>query len=151
MTESEHWKAHLKSRSVEELHGIAWNPNADPEARAAASELLRTKAPPSQPPALEPLANQMQSITPEDLYVEYRRWKPFWGLLVDSQAEVNALIREQNSFGFKTVAFHHHNGVVPNLSIFRLILVVAVQILTLGFFSYYIGPSFIFTRAGTVK
>jgi len=130
------------NHSAEELHAIAWNPNANPDDRATASQLLRSR----NPPMLEPIPAAPRSVTPDENYVEYRRWKLFWGLFVDSQEEINSLLREQNALGFKTVTFHHHNGVLPNLSLFRMVLVLAVQLLTLGFVSYYVGPSFVFAR-----
>ena len=84
---------------------------------------------------------------PDEIYVEYRRWKLWWGLFIDSQEEISSFIREQNALGYRTVAFHHHNGLVPNVTIVRLLLILLVQFITFGFVSYYVGPSFVFTKA----
>jgi hypothetical protein len=48
--------------------------------------------------------------------------------------------------GYETVAFHHHNGLIPNVTLFRWIVILVVQMLTFGFVAYYVGPSFVFRR-----
>ena len=83
---------------------------------------------------------------PDEIYVEYRRWKLWWGLFIDSQVEVNALIAEHNRRGYRTVMFHHHNGLFPNIPFFTLLLIWLVSTVSLGFVTYYVGPSFVFIR-----
>lgn len=68
------------------------------------------------------------------------------GLLIDSQQDFNELLREYNARGYVTVAFHHHNGLIPNVTLFRWILILTVQMLTFAFVAYYVGPSFVFRR-----
>lgn len=113
---------------------------------------LPPEAPPPAPktaPAPRPRApatSASPALSPEDLYVEYRRWRLWWGLFIDSQQDFNELLRDYNGRGYETVAFHHHNGLIPNVTLFRWILILVVQMLTFGFVAYYVGPSFVFRR-----
>jgi hypothetical protein len=101
---------------------------------------------PTPPRPRAPVSFTPPAPSPEDLYVEYRRWRLWWGLFIDSQQDFNELLREYNGRGYEVVAFHHHNGLIPNVTLFRWILILAVQMLTFGFVAYYVGPSFVFRR-----
>lgn len=74
----------------------------------------------------------------ENLYVEYRKWVLFWGLMLDSQAEINGLIKEYNQKGWNCI---HVETVMPNVSIFQKLLIIVINLFTLGFISYWGGAS----------
>jgi hypothetical protein len=79
-------------------------------------------------------------------WVEHREWVFFWGLLVDSQETLNALLLEHNKKGWKCIQVWRQAGVIPNLPIGTLILVLFVTILTLGFVQYYVGPALLMEK-----
>lgn len=81
-----------------------------------------------------------------DFYVEYRRWKLWWGLTLDSQKEVNKLIDDWNDEGY-SCAYFENSGLVSNITIFRFILITFVWFATLGFVGYYIGPSLLLVQS----
>jgi len=81
-----------------------------------------------------------------EFYVEYRRWKLWWGLTLDSQKETNRLIDDWNDAGY-TCTYFENSGLVSNITIFRLILISFVWFATLGFVGYYVGPSLLFALA----
>lgn len=80
---------------------------------------------------------------PQNKYVEYRKWIAFWGLLLDSQKEIQKMIDDYNSKGWKVVQFQYTR---PNFSIGKLLLILLITAITFGFISYWIGVSIIFER-----
>lgn len=80
-----------------------------------------------------------------EYYVEYRRWKIWWGLTIDSQKEVNVLIDSWNDRGY-TCTYFENSGLFPNVTIFRFILVVFVTFVTAGFVSFYVGPTLLLSK-----
>lgn len=79
----------------------------------------------------------------QNKYVEFRKWIAFWGLLLDSQKEIQKMIDNYNKKGWKVVQFQYTR---PNFSIGKLLLVLLVTAITFGFISYWIGVSIIFER-----
>ena len=79
----------------------------------------------------------------QNKYVEFRKWVAFWGLLLDSQKEIQKMIDDYNKKGWKVVQFQYTR---PNFSIGKLLLVLLVTTITFGFISYWIGVSIIFER-----
>jgi len=76
-------------------------------------------------------------------YVEFRKWVPFWGLLLDSETEVQKFIDQNNKNGWSVVQFQYTR---PNFSIGRIILILIVTFITLGFMSYWVGISIVFKK-----
>jgi hypothetical protein len=79
----------------------------------------------------------------KNLYYEYRKWVFFWGLGLDQKIEVQKVLDQHNPQGWKVVQFEWGS---TKLTIFRLILILLVTFLTLGFVSYWVGFSIIFER-----
>lgn len=79
----------------------------------------------------------------ENLYVEYRKWVLFWGLMLDSQVEINGLIKQYNDKGWNCI---HVETAMPNISIFQKLLIMAINLFSIGFISYWGGASFLFER-----
>jgi len=67
-----------------------------------------------------------------------------WGFLFDSQKEINKIIKVYDDKGYKCT--HFQLGTLPNVSIFRLLWVSIVFIVTLGFIQYWVGPAFLFEK-----
>jgi hypothetical protein len=86
--------------------------------------------------------SQEQSI----IYVEFRKWRLYWGLNIDSETEINNLLNDYQYKGYECIQYVPNMGFFPNLPLFKLIIVFMASILTLGFVSYYVGPSFIFKK-----
>lgn len=82
-----------------------------------------------------------------NLYVEHRMWVYFWGIFVDSETEVNKILKKYNAKGWDCIQIWRQNGIVPNIPVGNLILIAIVTVLTLGFVSYYVGPSYLMVRA----
>ncbi len=80
------------------------------------------------------------------IYVEYRKFRPFWGLFIDSEDDINRFVTEYTSKGWRIVQYHREVGLFPNISIFKMIFYILVAAITLGFLQFYVGPSFIFER-----
>ena len=79
-------------------------------------------------------------------YVEYRQWKLVWGLLFDSQKEVNLkILDEWNNNGYTCIGFQ--GNIIPSVSIFKFLGIIFVTIITFGFVSFYIGPTFLFVES----
>ena len=79
----------------------------------------------------------------ENLYVEFRKWEIFWGLMLDSEREINGIIKQYNEKGWNCI---HVMTAMPNVSIFQRILGVVINLGTLGFLSYSGGATFLFER-----
>jgi hypothetical protein len=79
----------------------------------------------------------------ENLYVEHRKWEFFWGLLLDSEKEINGIIKHYNEKGWNCI---HVMTSMPNVSIFMKILIIAINLISLGFISYWGGATFLFER-----
>jgi len=79
----------------------------------------------------------------ENVYVEYRQWKLVWGLLIDSQKEINKIIDEWNEKGYTCTGIQKNS--LPS-SILKIIMIIIITILTLGFVNLYIGPSLLFRK-----
>ena len=79
----------------------------------------------------------------ENLYVEFRKWEIFWGLMLDSEREINGIIKQYNEKGWNCI---HVMTAMPNISIFHRIWIVAINLGTLGFISYWGGATFLFER-----
>jgi hypothetical protein len=80
-----------------------------------------------------------------EYYVEYRRWKIWWGLTIDSQKEVNELIDSWNERGYICTYFEN-SGLFPNVTIFRFILILFVNVVTIGFVNFYVGPTLLLCK-----
>ena len=79
----------------------------------------------------------------ENLYVEFRKWVFFWGVMLDSQREINGIIKEYNEKGWNCI---HVMTAMPNVSIFEKIFHMAINLISLGFISYSGGVTFLFER-----
>jgi hypothetical protein len=82
-------------------------------------------------------------------YVEYRQWKLVWGLLNNSQKEVNGIIDEWNDNGYTCIGFQR--SLLPNVSFLGLFGILIIMVLTLGFVNYYQGPTLLFMTSGSIK
>jgi len=78
----------------------------------------------------------------KNAYVEYRQWKLVWGLMIDSQIEVNKVIDEWNDNGYICIGFQRN--FLPNVSIIKILGIFIITVLTLGFVSFYTGPTLLF-------
>jgi len=76
-------------------------------------------------------------------YVEYAKWVGFWGLFINSEKEVQKFMDKYNKENYRVVQFQWTS---PKLDIGKIILVLIVTILTLGFMSYWSGFSIIFEK-----
>jgi hypothetical protein len=79
----------------------------------------------------------------ENLYVEYKKWIFFWGLMLDSEQEINSLLKKYNDEGWNCI---HTITAMPNLSISMKIIIIFINLITLGFVSYWAGATFLFER-----
>ena len=79
----------------------------------------------------------------ENLFIEYRKWVFFWGFFLDSQKAVQKLISEYNAQGWKVVQLEYGTS---KLTLFRWLLVLIIQIFSLGFIGYWGGVSLVFER-----
>ena len=77
-------------------------------------------------------------------YVEFRKWCFWWGLFLDSEVLINEVIREYHNKGYECIQVETTSSLMPNLTLFRIILIWIVTLISLGFISYYVGPSFLF-------
>jgi hypothetical protein len=77
-------------------------------------------------------------------YVEYRQWKFVWGLMIDSQIEVNRIIDEWNDNGYICIGFQR--SFLPNVSIIKMLIIIVITTITFGFVSYYVGPTMLFVN-----
>ena len=82
----------------------------------------------------------------QNRYVEYSKWALFWGLFLSSEKEVQKLIDEHNKSGWTVVQFQ---WTAPKWSIVRVIGILLVTIITIGFVSYWSGFSIIFEKKPT--
>lgn len=85
----------------------------------------------------------------ESAYVEYRQWKLVWGIMIDSQKEVNRIIDEWNDNGYSCIGFQRN--FIPNVSIIKILGIIIITVLTLGFVNYYTGPTLLFIRSESLK
>ena len=85
----------------------------------------------------------------ESVYVEYRQWKILWGLMIDSQKEVNLAIDEWNNSGYTCIGFQR--SFLPNVSILKILIIVFITIITLGFVNFYTGPTLLFLQSGSLR
>lgn len=79
----------------------------------------------------------------KNLYYDYRKWVFFWGLFLDQQKEIQSVLEKHNSLGWSCVQFQWNGS---KYSILRLLLILIIQILTLGFISYRTGFSIVFEK-----
>ena len=79
-------------------------------------------------------------------YVEYRQWKIAWGLLIDSQIEVNRVIDEWNDNGYICISFQR--SFLPNVPIIKIIMIFFITFVTFGFVNFYVGPTMLFVLSG---
>ncbi len=79
----------------------------------------------------------------KNLYYEYRKWVFFWGLFLDQKKEVQKVLNKYNSKGWKVVQFEWNS---TKFSIFRWVLILLVNLVTLGLVSYWGGFSIVFER-----
>jgi hypothetical protein len=114
-----------------------------PEAKACihCGEVFEEGAEDTDSESAEPSENQRLNK-----WVEYREWVFFWGLLEDSQENVNKLLLAQNTKGWRCVQVWRESGIIPNIPIGKLILVMLVTVLTLGFVQYYVGPALLMEK-----
>jgi len=85
----------------------------------------------------------------ESVYVEYRQWKLVWGLMIDSQKEVNLAIDEWNNSGYTCIGFQR--SFLPNVSILKILVIIIITIITLGFVNFYTGPTLLFKKSGSIR
>jgi hypothetical protein len=85
--------------------------------------------------------NQTKKMT--NKYVEYRKWVLFWGLFIDQQNEVNKMLNKYNEQDWHVVQFEWNGTKLP---ITRMIFVILVTLVTLGFVSYWTGFSFVLEK-----
>jgi hypothetical protein len=85
----------------------------------------------------------------KSVYVEYRQWKLIWGLMIDSQREVNLVIDEWNDNGYTCIGFQR--SFLPNVSIIKMLGILIITVLTLGFVNFYTGPTMLFIHSGSIK
>ena len=85
----------------------------------------------------------------ESVYVEYRQWKFVWGLLFDSQKEVNKTIDIWNDNGYTCIGFQR--SFLPNVSILKILVIVFITIVTFGFVNFFTGPTMLFIKSESVK
>jgi hypothetical protein len=82
-------------------------------------------------------------------YVEYRQWKFVWGLLIDSQKDINRVIDEWNDNGFTCIGFQ--KSFLPNVPIIKILVIIIITVLTFGFVNYYTGPTLLFVHSDSLK
>ena len=82
-------------------------------------------------------------------YVECRQWRLVWGLMIDSQKDINRIIDEWNDNGFTCIGFQR--SFIPNVPIIKIIGIILITILTLGFVTFYVGPTLLFVNSNKVK
>ena len=82
-------------------------------------------------------------------YVEYRQWKLVWGLMTDSQKDINRIIDEWNDNGFTCIGFQ--KSFLPNVPIIKILIIIIITFLTLGFVNYYTGPTLLFIHSDSLK
>jgi len=85
----------------------------------------------------------------ESVYVEYRQWKLFWGLMIDSQREVNLAIDEWNNSGYSCIGFQR--SFFPNVSALKIMLILFITIITLGFVNFFTGPTLLFIQTSSLR
>ena len=79
----------------------------------------------------------------KNLYVEYRKWLPWWGLALDGQKEVQKVLDQYNAQGYHCVQW---NWSTWNFALGRWLAVSLVACLTLGFMNYWTGVAFLFEK-----
>ena len=84
----------------------------------------------------------------KNLYVEYREWRFFWGLNIDSEDSINKIIQHHNKLGWNCVMILNGDS---NVNFLRKIMILFVSLLTLGFVNYYVGVSLLFERDSVVS
>jgi hypothetical protein len=84
----------------------------------------------------------------KNLFIEYRKWVFFWGLLLDGQEEVQKVLDKHNVQGWHCVQFEWDGS--RKFKILKLIIVLLTTIITLGFVSYWTGFSIVFEKDDTV-
>ena len=93
----------------------------------------------------------MKSYIPADqkiIFIEFHKWTLFWGLNINSEREINKVLKHYENQGFECMQYVPNMGFIPNIPFLKLIIVLLISTLTLGFVSYYVGPSFVFKRVG---
>lgn len=80
----------------------------------------------------------------KNLYYEYRKWAPFWGLFLDGKKEVQKVLDKHNQDGWYVVQFEW--GASWKFSLIKLLLILFFTAITLGFFSYWSGFTIIFEK-----
>ncbi len=80
-------------------------------------------------------------------WVEHREWVLFWGLLVDSQEMADKVLLAHNKRGWKCIQVWRQAGVIPNLPLGKLLWILLVTLITLGFVQYFVGPAFLFEKS----
>ena len=69
--------------------------------------------------------------------------------MIDSQKEVNKVIDEWNDKGYTCIGFQR--SFMPNVSIIKIIGILIIFVLTLGFVNFYAGPTLLFLRSGAIN
>ncbi len=83
-----------------------------------------------------------------NVYVEYRHWAPWWGFGLDGEAASNSVLQQFNAAGWQCLEARREWAGLLKLPLVQILLVILVQLLTLGFMRYYTGPTFLFKRVG---
>lgn len=79
----------------------------------------------------------------ENLYYEYRKWSPAWGLFLDGKKEISKVIKKHNEEGWRVVQFDWGG---TKIGIGKWLWIMIITILTLGFFSFWMGFTIIFEK-----
>lgn len=80
----------------------------------------------------------------KNLYIEYRKWVFFWGLFLDGQEEVQKVLDEYNLQGWNCIQFEWDTS--RKYTIFRVISIFLVTIISLGFITFWSGFSIVFEK-----
>lgn len=79
----------------------------------------------------------------KNLYVEFRKWIPWWGLGFDSQAEIQQLLDDYNSRGWYCV---HFEKIRSQFGVQDSMIIGLVYLFTLGCFQMWGGCAIIFEK-----
>jgi RNA polymerase subunit RPABC4/transcription elongation factor Spt4 len=84
----------------------------------------------------------------QNYYYEYRCWNLFWGLNLDGKREVQRVIKQFNADDWRVVQFEW--GATKHTFLSN-ILIILVQLFTLGFVSHWVGFAIIFEKNTEAK
>ena len=79
----------------------------------------------------------------KNIYVEYKKWVPFWGFFIDGQKENQEMLNKYNKNGWRAVQYIKSTF---NFSIGRVIINFIISAITLGFMQFWSGDGFLFEK-----